>query len=385
MRRNARRTSDYQYVPMRDYYFTLATPEDDEAIRRILRTNPMPGNVVLTYEREPNFFWGCDTLGPFWQVLVGRRRKNEEVVGFVCRATRPMWVNGKVIEVGYLSQLRVESRYQGAWLVQAGFQALRELHEDGRAQAYFATITEGNAIAEGVLVNHPRKHFPTFTPLGTLLTLALFTRQTPPRVPKTVTIEWASPEMGAELTAFYAAHSRAYSFYPVLQAEDIGAAITRGLDYRDIVVIRRNGAMVGAGALWDQSGYKQSVVQSYQGALTWAQPWVNRVSKWIGIPPLPAPTQPIPFGYGSFLLTAHHDPEVYRLILESLLYKAWTYGKSFLMVGMMAEDEYRTIAERLRHITYRSTLYFVAWQDGIHLCDQFTAAAMPHHVEIATL
>lgn len=370
---------------MRDYYFTLATPDDDEAIRRILRTNPMPGDVVLTYEREPNFFWGCDTLGPFWQALVAKRRKNDEAVAFVCRATRPMWINGKVTQVGYLSQLRVDSYYQGVWLVQAGFKALHDLHQDGRAQAYFATITEGNAIAEGVLVNHPRKHFPMFTPIGTVLTLALFTRMAPPRVPKGLTLEWASPVMAEELTAFYAEHSRAYTLYPEFRGEDIGTAVTRGLEYRDIAIIRRNGAIVGAGALWDQSGYKQSVVQAYQGTLEWAQPWVNRIGKWVGIPRLPDPTQQIPFAYGSFILTARHEPEIYHLILDALLYRAWEYGKSFLMVGVMADDEYRPIAERIRHITYRSTLYFVAWEDGLHLLDQFTVPDMPYHVEIATL
>src|SRR5256885_6338965 len=116
----------------------LATPEDDASIRALLARSPVPGPITVTYRREPNYFAGCDALGPFHQVLVARDR--EEVVGLACRVVRPMFINGEAEQVGYLGQLRVDGPHRGRWFVSRGFSFLRQLHEDGRTAAYITTI-----------------------------------------------------------------------------------------------------------------------------------------------------------------------------------------------------------------------------------------------------
>src|SRR3712207_9243112 len=92
-----------------EFSIELATPGDDSAIRRLLATNPVPGRVTVTYEREPDYFLGCGTSGRCHQVLIARHLPAGEIVGIGSRAIRPLFVNGEVEEVGYLSQLRVRS------------------------------------------------------------------------------------------------------------------------------------------------------------------------------------------------------------------------------------------------------------------------------------
>src|SRR5438105_3231848 len=90
----------------------LAAQADDAALRHLLATNAVPGNVTVTFEREPNYFHGCDTLGDAWQVLVARAAQHgqREAVGVACRAVRKVFVNGSETRVGYLGQLRVGLR-----------------------------------------------------------------------------------------------------------------------------------------------------------------------------------------------------------------------------------------------------------------------------------
>lgn len=368
-----------------DYHFELATPDDDGAIRRILRENIMPGDVALTYEREPHFFLGCAVHGSFCQTLVGRQRSTGTVTGFVCRASRPYWLNGEVAELGYLSQLRIDAPYQGRWWLSAGFRALRRLHNDGRVRAYLATITEGNRVAEGILVKNPRPHYPLFSRLGTVWTVALFTSMKPPRPKNGLTIEWASDATAHELFNFYETHGKSYNLYPRLEQGDVGLPILEGLAQEEFVMVRREGEVVGVGAFWDQSGFKQSVVQGYQGWLKHARPLINFAGKAIhSTPLLPNAGDPIRFGYGAFMLTTHHDPDIYRALLDALLYRAWECGKAFLMVGMMSTDEYRSTIERYWHILYRSELYVVTWEDGMEMVEQFKNE-IPLHIEIAIL
>ena len=91
----------------------LATQEDEADIRRLFRTNSVPGHVTVTYEREPDFFLGCGITGRSYQVVVARHEPTGELAGVVCRAKRRVWIDGQKVEVGYLSGVRVDERFRG--------------------------------------------------------------------------------------------------------------------------------------------------------------------------------------------------------------------------------------------------------------------------------
>jgi hypothetical protein len=183
--------------------FELATPADDAAIRRLLATNPVPGDVTLTYRREPDYFLGCNVMGPLCQTMVARGA-NGEVQALATRAVRPRFVNGAAEDVGYIGQLRVDAPYRGQWLVAGGFRFLRRLHRDGRAQGrepfgccgYITTIIEGSREAEGVLVTHARRSLPVYREIDRLCTLALVLHRLP---------DWSRP---ARVRATHRRHRR---------------------------------------------------------------------------------------------------------------------------------------------------------------------------------
>src|SRR5690349_19005456 len=153
-----------------DVAFSLATRADDAGIRRLLSSNPIPGKIRIRYEREPDYFAGCATMGAT-QVLVARAE--ERVVGVTCRSIRTLFVNGDRADVGYLGQLRVDSQFRGRWLVLRGFRMLHELHRQSPPRGYITTIIEGNDEAEGVLVRRARGPMPRYRKLDRLMTLAL--------------------------------------------------------------------------------------------------------------------------------------------------------------------------------------------------------------------
>jgi hypothetical protein len=140
------------------FTFELAKPEDDAALRQLLANNAMPGHIRISYQREPNYFAGCGTMGHLWQIIVGRQQPRGELTGLACRATRPLFVNGEEQEIGYLGQLRIDKRFRGRWILPRSFRYLRTLHNDGQVQAYLSTIIEDNRIAQGLLVQKPRRH-----------------------------------------------------------------------------------------------------------------------------------------------------------------------------------------------------------------------------------
>ena len=92
--------------------FTLATPADDESLRRLLRENPIPGSLSLTFEREPCYFDASAIEGPFHQTIVAREKDSGQVIAFGNRSVRKLFMNGHPQDIGYMSQL---ARTSGLW------------------------------------------------------------------------------------------------------------------------------------------------------------------------------------------------------------------------------------------------------------------------------
>ena len=103
----------------------LATPADDVHIRGLLRREPVPGRIAISYEREPEFSRGCDATGENATVLVARDLDTGATAAVACRSEREVFVNAAPTRLGYLGQLRIDRRYRGRWLVSRGFSMLK--------------------------------------------------------------------------------------------------------------------------------------------------------------------------------------------------------------------------------------------------------------------
>jgi hypothetical protein len=348
-----------------EFILELATPADDPDIRQLLAENPIPGQITLTYEREPDYFLGCGTMGHFYQVVVARHRPGGELAGVVSRATRPLFVNGQVEEVGYLSQLRIDQRFQGRWLIPQGFHYLRQLHTNGRVKGYLAAIIEGNTQATGLLVNHSRRGYPAFQEICHLRTLALVLRG-PRRIPASpYQISHGSRADLSEIVGLFNQHGSARQFFPAYTETDFDdSPLTRDFKVENFILARQKGKLVGVMGLWDQSAYKQTVVQKYRGTLGRLRPLYNLGLRLIGAQPLLAPGQQIRFAYVSFICIANNNPEIFRVLLRNIYNLAIERGFAYLMVGLSEGDPLLAVARQYWHIPYHSRLYIACWEDG---------------------
>ena len=257
---------------MSDFVFEVATPDDDAALRCLVASEPVPGSITVSYTREPDYFAGCATMGPFSQVLVGRHRPTGALAVIGCRAVRRLFVNGEPREVGYIGQLRIASAFRGRALLRQAFRFLRPLMSDGRAPVHLTTIIEQNRQAMGLLVDLHRPGLPRYREVGRLETLVFAARALRSTPPAACTIETgATADLGA-MVDFLNREGRRRQFALVHEVADFAAdsPATQGLELDDVFVARRNGGggIVGVLGLWDQSAYKQSVVRGYAGRCT---------------------------------------------------------------------------------------------------------------------
>jgi predicted N-acetyltransferase YhbS len=311
--------------------FSLATHDDEAGIRQLLASQPMPGKIRLRFEREPDYFAGCATMGPFTQVLVAR--EEDRVVGVACRAIRKLYVNGVAEDVGYLGQLRVDAAHRGRMLVARGFARLRELHADGRAKGYVTTIVDGNDEAEGVLVRRARRAMPRYRHLDRLVTLAIPAGQKPAsggsRQP--------SPRSVADILATL---GPARNLFPADMPEGAVVAVEGGV-----------------AALDDQRAYKQTVVDGYDVMTGMLRPFYNLVAKIR----LPRPGSRLEHAFVTHFCAATADAA--NELIGLLRSEAASRGLDHILFGFTSSDPLLEVARRFKPVEYHSSIYTVSFGD----------------------
>lgn len=370
-------------------HISLATPADDASIRGLLRREPVPGRIAISYEREPDFSIGCDATGENATVLVARDVDSGATVGVACRSEREVYVNSTPMKLGYLGQLRIDRHYRGRWLVSRGYSVLKRLHDRDPLPGYLAAMTEDNREAMGVLVEKSRKVFPAFRPIADYCTLALPVRRSDcvtHEVCATGASGIATATSGEipEIVRFLRTEGPRRQFFPVWSEARLNALIRGlGLRFDDIQVARRNGSIAGVMGLWDQSAYKQNVVHSYEGWVKLALPLYNASAHWLQRPQLPKAGEKIRNGYAAFVCIAQDDAAVFGELVTSTLRRASACGLDYLLLGLDTRDPLLVAARKRPHILYRSRLYLAEWPEGGHLHARLDRR--PSYVEIATL
>jgi hypothetical protein len=367
------------------FKYELAQPADDPELRKLLAETPMPGRITVAFEREPNYFSGCSTMGQFWQIIVARHMVSGEMAGVFCRAVRSHYINGEPQGLGYVGQIRIAEKYRGMWILQAGISYFRELHADGRSLAYWGVISAENRISRGILVERPHRKFPTAREVAGIYTLGIILRNPMRPLSFDGELERGSSETLPEIITFLGKYGAHRQFFPVYSVADFAEGETiRDFDIRDFIIARRDGAIIGVLGLWDQSRYKQSIVHEYDRSMQLVKPIYNLGAGLLRAQPLPNLGEKIHFAYSSFICVANDDADVFAALLRAIYNLAAERRYAYLMLGLTIVDPLLAVARKYPHISYHSQLYLGSWERKNDGLGKKLDGRLPY-IEIATL
>ncbi len=359
----------------------LARPGDEPGIRDLLRRQPVPGRIRLAFLRDPDFSAGCAVTGDDYRIVIARSEIDGRIVGVACRSVRHVFLNGQVQRIGYLGQLRVDHDYRGRWLVSRGYSLLHQMDREDPL-SYIAAIVEGNDEAAGVLVTRRRRLFPVFREITRYRTLALPVRWSRPALPGREEIVAGSIDQVPALLQYLSSEGRRRQLFSVWTEARLRMLDDLGLGLVDVRIARRDGAIVGVMALWDQSAYKQTVVHGYSGWLKALAP-LSRIGAWRACPIVPRIGQEIRSAYASLVCIANDNASVFRRLLREIYNLACSRRFDYLLVGLDSRDPLLRAARAYRHFAYPSRLYFASWTNGGASHEQLDGR--PVYIDIATL
>lgn len=365
--------------------FELAGPEADAELRGMLARNPMPGSVRLALERNPSFFLGAGVEGDSHQTVIARETDSGLAIGMCSRAGRMAFVNGEARRLGYLSQLRVEEAWRARrGPVQGGFALCKLLHDRDDVPLYVTTIASENHTARklleaglpGLPTYRRREPLETFViPLGRRRPLMRGDLELRPGRPS----DW--PEIAGFLTRQYAR----YQFAPHWSVETLThPERCRELAAEDFTLAFRRGMLLGCVSVWNQMGFKQTVIHGYGRTLARLRPVANAVAPVLGWPRLPGVGEPLPHAYLAHLAIADDCPRIGRTLLVAASNRAVERGFACLTLGLASRHPLvGMITRTFLPIRYRCMLYVVHWQDGEAVADALDDRLS--HLEVAVL
>lgn len=339
--------------------YTLGTAADDAALRRLLRENPMHGAVTVAFEREPDFFRGAGIAGAEEQTIVAFQGDRIACMGRCIR--RDCWVNGHAVRTGYLSELRLDRAHGGrAGLLREGFAFFRKLACDDAAELYFTAIAADNDRARRFLERGVRG-LPAYRFLANLETVLI---AVPRRIRARLRVEVATPERVPEFLALLNAHGRRHQLSTVWTAEMLRSLDRHGMPLERFLIATDGGVAVACGALWDQRGFRQTVIRGYSRLLNAARPFVNAMNVVLGRPRVPEVGEVLAQAFLSPLAFVEGAEAILPDFIAASFSHARRMGVEFLAIALPQEDAGLSVVHRrFSTRSWRSRLYSVDWPE----------------------
>ena len=366
------------------YVIEPATPDDDGALRALLRSTSMDGPLRLSFQREPNFFMAAEAGNLATSVLVGRELATGRVVAAATRSIRRAYVDGNERQMGYLSSLRLAEDARKTSLLARGYRHLRQRHGDGCEPFDVTTILDGNEEARRILTSG-RAGLPAYVPYGKLCTYMLPLYRRRKRVSTGGVSRGVSPEMLPSVFACLNRFNAGFQFAPAYRIEDLSAdsRVLHGLSREDFYACVRGQEVAGTLAVWDQNGFKQSVVAGYSRGLSVIRP-VLAVAARLGLAPrLPQKGQSLPCLYAALVSSRESDERVFRELLDMVLTERSDAGYAYLLLGLCDRHPFCGVAEKRSAMRIDSEIYLVYWQDSES--GPLPSRDLIPHLEVATL
>lgn len=371
---------------MSRFRMELADDCDDTALRRVLASTPMPGAVSVSFRREPSFFDAAVVDGGFNQTVVARDCEEGRIAGFGTRSVRQRYVNGLPMAIGYLSGLRLLPQYRNHGLLARGFRFFSQLHRDGRAQLYLTTIAADNGTALAALTSG-RAGLPCYHCAGVYHTAVIPLVCDGDRmsdVEPSFEIRSATDNDLTAVIGFLRAAGPSRQFFPCYEKTDFfnPEGTFRDLKAQDLLVAICNGTVIGTLACWDQSAFRQVVVESYGSAIGWARPLYNGWAALRKQSKLPQPGRPFRFVSAALPIVLNDEPVVFCALLNAAI-KMAAERYEYLLIGMHERDPLLPMVNARQATEYLTNLYYVCWPDGEPLRQQIDDR--PPYLELGCL
>jgi hypothetical protein len=314
--------------------------------------------------------------------VVADERGGIEGMGSVL--VRDGYLDGAATPVGYLGDLRFSPRAEGRLLLERSYgPILREATERYGCRLFLTAIITSNARARRALTvqteRAARRGRPRYTLVREFDIRSLHLVLPRRRARSAYRVRTAAADDVAAIAALLDEDARRRPFgYPMPERELRRRLATwPGLRPESFPVAESaSGEIVGVVAPWDASPVKQTVIDSYGGAMARVRTLHDLAARVLGRPTLPKPGEPLRYQYLTHPAVPSANPAILRALLESAHAEARREGFHFLCAPAPIGDPLDPAYRGFLATNIRAGLYVVTLP-GTPVPDALLAGAMP--------
>ncbi len=287
--------------------------------------------------------------------VIAQEIAGDRVVGLGSYRVNDAFVDGSVKRIGYLGGLIIHADHQNSTILKRGYQKIDEFRKEESCHLCITSIFESNKSAQNILTSK-RAGLPNYQDIGKYSTFAMNPKQFRKLGSHHVVTQGGDADL-PEILKFLSRCGQKRQFFPAFKE------LPLGLQAEDFFLVKAEERIIGAVALWDQSQYKQWVIQAGAKSFHFLRPAMNLYFALQGQPLLPKPGDPFDQVFLSFLCL---EREGSFDILESLFHAIyqhqvkWRPQRTFL-IGLHEKDPCYSFFLRLPSFRFDSRFYLVSW------------------------
>lgn len=341
--------------------FDLATTDDDWALRHLLQSIWMDGVIRVSFRREPNYFAAHDCEGDFVQVITARDTRTDQIVGMGSRSVRERYFDGRSKNIGYLSGLRIHPEYRHGTMLARGYQFLKQLDQDGRAEFYVTTIAVENKPATESLLGG-RAGLPFYMKMGRLNTwIVPKTTKKTERNSKVLIRPINDMDM-PQLMSFLTRVSQTRTLLPCYKQQDFEfpSTVFAGMQKGELLGMWIDSELVGTLGVWDQRAIKQVVVEAYDWWLSWVRPIYNVWAGLSGRVRFPKPGECLPLVTGALPLAIGNGVGAFGDLVDQAA-SCLPEDADAIMIGLSEGDPMNEAVRDRAIQKYQTDIFAVSW------------------------
>jgi hypothetical protein len=319
--------------------------DDGIEMLEIIESESSSGSIELIYTRRPNAFESYKKESKESRIGIIRDKKGKIVFQAAC-IPGCYHVDGKSVLAGYVGGIRKRNDYNGVinWK-----DVVRFVEKQG-SNIYLCSFLSGNEASEKMFIKK-RGFIPELVPLCNYTTYIINPKIFKENLPEGLTFRSIKKDDIDNVHEFLKREMMKYNFSPVIN----NIADFYGLNPDDCYVLEKRGEILAFGALWNQRGFKQYIVEGYSKTLKMIQKF-SFISCILGYIEMPEEGKELDFPILSFFYSKDGNMEYYNLFLNQIAQAVRKKYKMFV-IGICDDDPADSIYKKIRTINFKSKIY----------------------------
>ena len=353
---------------MPDILIEKALPSDNKGVCELCKI-PMDGNISMSLGIDPDCFINAGIQNQEIELFVCRQ--NKRVIGIFSVGKRTVFCNSKPKLIRYFSDLRIHPDFQKSLLLMKITRFIKTNIIDKDEFIYSIVFSENKLMTDMIAkvdqasMNNKslikRASLPRFSLCGSYYSYMVSLKRRRKIKKTNHVIKKAKKNDIKAIQLFFSREAHKKQWYPSYDFSVLQDNYYHGLNISDFYLAFKDGKIVGITGVWDQRGFKQTIINRYTRYLKLVRPVINILAKITKGFNLPETGKILNYFTLHTILTKDNNQEIFKDIVEKIYKDNYQSEFSYFLCGLDKNDSLCNIFNGFTKRVVHGNIYSVSF------------------------